>query len=77
MFDILIIMNYNLTWKEFSATPDLMKWLFLCAAFHYNTRIKDLRIYFSTYYSRNITKCNFIVIRVYLTIGCLKILSLG
>lgn len=59
MLDILIIMNYNLAWKEFSATPDLMKWLFLCVTFHYNTRIKDLRIYFSTYYSRNITKMQF------------------
>ena len=52
-------MNYNLAWKEFSATPDVMKWLFLCVTFHYNTRIKDLRIYFSTYYSRNITKMQF------------------
>lgn len=52
-------MNYNLTWKEISATPHLMKWLLLCVTFHYNTRIKDLRISFSSYYSRNITKMQF------------------
>lgn len=39
-------MKYNLAEKELNATPHLMKWPFLCVTFHYNTTIKDLRIYF-------------------------------
>lgn len=59
-------MNDDFAWKEFGATPHLMKWLFLCVIFHYKTEIKDLKIYFSFYFSRNIGKGSFIVIRMYL-----------